>query len=348
MGSNSAERKTIAISTELAVVVFLASAGIVTLVGARLAGEADALADRTGLGEAVFGGVLLGASTSLSGIVTSFTAASHGLASLAVSNAVGGISAQTTFLVIADLLYRRVNLEHAAADANNMLMAAVLLLMLSVPLAAAAAPPVAVMGVHPASITLVAIYLFGARSSIGLRKQPMWRPEGTSDTRLDTPDDKSAYSRSSTRMIATFAVLSIVLAVCGFLIARTAAVISHDLGLSQTLVGAVMTAVATSLPELVTTLAAVRRGALQLAIGGIIGGNTFDVLFLSISDAAYREGSIYHAMTRPDSLMLVGSIMITAVLLMGLIMRERRGIGFEGAAILTIYAGLLGVLVYMG
>ena len=51
-----------------------------------------------------------------------------------------------------------------------------------------------------------------------------------------------------------------------------------------------MTAVATSLPELVTTLAAVRRGAAQLAVGGIIGGNAFDVLFLSASDVAYRDG----------------------------------------------------------
>jgi cation:H+ antiporter len=43
--------------------------------------------------------------------------------------------------------------------------------------------------------------------------------------------------------------------------------------------------------ELVTTIAAVRRGALQLAVGGIIGGNTFDTLFLTAADVSYREGS---------------------------------------------------------
>jgi Ca2+/Na+ antiporter len=57
------------------------------------------------------------------------------------------------------------------------------------------------------------------------------------------------------------------------------------LALSASIVGA---PVVTSLPELVTTLAAVRRGALQLAVGGIIGGNTFDTLFLTISDVGYR------------------------------------------------------------
>jgi len=106
-------------------------------------------------------------------------------------------------------------------------------------------------------------------------------------------------------------------------------------------VTAALTATATSLPELVTTLAAVRRGALQLAVGGIIGGNTFDVLFLSLSDAAYRDGSLYHAMGRADALLTVSVMAITAILLVGLIKRERKGIGFEGTAILAAYAASL-------
>jgi cation:H+ antiporter len=113
-------------------------------------------------------------------------------------------------------------------------------------------------------------------------------------------------------------------------------------------VGALLTATATSLPELVTTIAAVRRGALQLAVGGIVGGNTFDVLFLSLSDVAYRDGSIYHAMGERDALLIVAGILMTAILLMGLILRHRRGIGFEGTAISGIYAGVVALQVYLG
>ncbi len=321
---------------------------MVALAGVRITNLADRLADRTGLGEAVFGGILLGAATSLSGIVTSLTAATDGLASLAVSNAIGGIAAQTTFLVIADLIYQRVNLEHAAADANNMLMAALLMLLVSLPLAAAYAPEVAFFGIHPVSVLLFVVYLFGTRAAVLLKDRPMWHPQRTVDTRPDEPDDAAANRRSLTYMIVFFVLLSLVLAACGFAIARAGAVISESLGISQTVVGALMTAVATSLPELVTTLAAVRRGALQLAVGGIIGGNTFDVLFLSLSDAAYRDGSIYHAMTEADGLMMVGAIVITAILLMGLILRERRGIGFEGLAILATYFGLVAIQVSIG
>jgi len=131
----------------------------------------------------------------------------------------------------------------------------------------------------------------------------------------------------------------------GFAVARIAAEISDRFDLSDTVVGATMTAVLTSLPELVTTLVAVRRGALQLAVGGIIGGNTFDTLFLTLSDIGYRDGSLYHAITADDLFWLTVAMMMTAVLILGLIFRQRKGIGWESIGLLVIYAGALAVQV---
>jgi cation:H+ antiporter len=74
-------------------------AAAIALVGTRLTRVVDQLADRTGLGEAVAGAVLLGAATSFSGIVVSVTAAAKGNPELAISNALGGIAVQTFFLV---------------------------------------------------------------------------------------------------------------------------------------------------------------------------------------------------------------------------------------------------------
>ena len=111
---------------------------------------------------------------------------------------------------------------------------------------------------------------------------------------------------------------------------------------SETLVGVLATALVTSLPELVTTVAAVRRGALQLAVGGIIGGNTFDTLFLMASDIAYREGSIYHAVGMADFFWIAIALLMISVLLGGLILRQRQGparIGSESVLLLMIYGG---------
>ena len=100
-------------------VAFLAAAAVIAWFGIRMTKCARDLAHDTGMGEAMMGALFIGASTSLSGITTSITAAAAGYAQLAVSNGLGGIAAQTTFLAIADVVYRRANLEHAAASAEN-------------------------------------------------------------------------------------------------------------------------------------------------------------------------------------------------------------------------------------
>lgn len=106
--------------------------------------------------------------------------------------------------------------------------------------------------------------------------------------------------------------------------------------------GLTETVISTSLPELVTAIAAVRRGALTLAVGDIIGGNSFDVLFLAFSDVAYRAGSIYHAITDREIFVVSLTILLTGILLLGLLRREKYGvghIGFESFLILLLYIG---------
>src|SRR5690606_30905997 len=87
--------------------VLAVAAIVLVTAGVRFTRVVDRLADRTGIGEALAGAVLLGATTSLPGLITTITGAADGDAAFAVSNAMGGIAAQTTFLAVADLTYRR-------------------------------------------------------------------------------------------------------------------------------------------------------------------------------------------------------------------------------------------------
>jgi cation:H+ antiporter len=328
-----------------------AAAAVILFAGLRMTGLADRIADRTGFGEAVVGGVLLGAATSFSGTIVSLTAALDGRASLAFSNGVGGIAAQTAFLAVADILYRRANLEHAAAELANLFQCGLLMLLLTVPLLAYAARPVTILGIHPASIVLVVVYVTGVFATERLRNDPMWKPVDTVETRTDSPDDGDEPGKNAGGLILRFLLLMLLLGAAGWVISRVGSALTDRLGLSASLVGALMTAVVTSLPELVTTIAAVRRGALQLAVGRIIGGNTFDTLFLTISDAGYRDGSIYHAIERADLFWLATGLLMTAVLLLGLLYREKQGpgrIGWESVVLLGIYAGAIAVQAMVG
>ncbi|MEQ8356320.1 MAG: sodium:calcium antiporter [Kiloniellaceae bacterium] len=330
----------------LAFSVFGVAVVVIAAAGTQMAQVADRLADRTGLGEAITGGLLLGASTSLSGFITSVSTAAQGFADLAMSNAVGGIAVQTAFLAVADITYRRANLEHAAASVTNLMQGALLIALLSIPLVAGLAPPWTLFGSHPASFVILFAYIFGMRLTSQARREPLWGPTQTEETRIDVPEEPRG-GRALSRLLVSFGILLAIVGLAGYALGQSGIAISSKTGLSETIVGALLTAVSTSLPELVTTLAAVRRGALTLAVGGIIGGNTFDVLLVAASDIAYRPGSIYHATSEQPNFIIAVTILMSAVLLLGLLRREKYGfanIGFESLLILLIYVGGTAVL----
>jgi len=333
-------------SLTTSVALFVTAAIVVGVCGVMVTRKAEALARQTGLGQAIMGAVFLGAMTSLSGLITSVTAAYEGHPQLSVSNAVGGIAVQTTFLAVADIWYRKSNLEHAAASETNLVQAAVLVVLLCIPLVAGYTPDTTVLGVHPVSILLIAAYLFGMKLVSGAHRTPMWRPRLTPKTQ---PEEKAGKPGTHTHPLAEwagFAALSLVVVCAGWVIAEAGLSIIRQTGISEGIVGTLVTATTTSVPEAVIALAAVRRGALTLAVGDIIGGNTFDVLFLAFSDIAYHQGSIYHALASTQSFWLALSLLMAAILLLGLVRREEHGIGnigFESFLVLVTYLG--GVLV---
>lgn len=319
--------------------VLAACALTIAVVGTRLTRVVDQLADKTGLGEAIAGALLLGAATSLSGIVLSVTAAWKGHPELAISNALGGIAVQTLFLAVADVSYRRANLEHAAASAPNLLQNALLITLLALILLAPSLPEFTLWGVSPVTPVLFGLYIYGIILVKGARQSPMWKPSITDETRSDVPDD-SAETPTLTRLVVEFVVLMCVMGLAGWTLEPAATNVAAQTGLGQTAVGVLLTATSTSLPELVTSVAAVRRGALTLAVGGIIGGNAFDTLFTAASDIAYREGSIYHAVSEATIIWITLSLLMTSILMMGLVRRQEQGlagIGTESVAIIVLY-----------
>ena len=324
------------------VLTLLAAGLVIRYCGVWLTVRAEALARITGLGQAVLGAVFLGAITSLAGTVTSVTAAFEGHAELAFGNAIGGIAAQTTFLVIADMLHRRANLEHAAASEANLMQGALLIVLLAIPLIAIGMPSLTLFGVDLVSVVLVVAYVFGIRLVSRSHQWPMWSPRQTSDTQDPERTDSTREERDSLAQLwLQFLGLAVVVGVAGWFVARAGLGVVASTGLSETVVGTLFTSVTTSIPELVIAVTAVRRGALTLAVGDILGGNSFDVLFLVLSDLAYRDGSIYQAVSASQSSWLAVGILLTGILLTGFLRRERHGpgnIGFEGVLVLTVYA----------
>lgn len=326
-----------ALSFPAAVAAFGVGTVAIAVFGSRLARVVDRLADRTGIGEALAGAVALGGATSLAGMVVSVLAAGAGNASLAISNSVGGIAAQTAFIVVADLVYRRANIEHAATSLQNVFNSLLMIVLLAIVVVGVAAPPWTVAGIHPATPLLLSAYGYGLWLSRSVGERPMWIPRRTAETRPDVPDPR-AQQASLPRLGARFLGLAAAVAVAGYAVGRGGLALVETTDLGGTIVGTFLTSVSTSLPELVTAVAAVRAGALTLAVGGIVGGNTFDVLFVAVADGVFREGSLYAAATQADVFVLGWTMVLVAVVGAGLVRREREGIGFEGFTVLVLYA----------
>src|SRR6056297_3355830 len=160
----------------LAIILFVISTIVIATVGTLLTRTADQLADLTGLGEALFGAIFLGGTTSLPGIVTSVVAAYNGHPELAVSNAIGGIAAQTLFLSIADITYRKTNLEHAAASFTNLMQGVLLISLLAIVIIGMSGPELSVLRVHPLSLLVIAGYIVGSKMISKAKDRPMWSP----------------------------------------------------------------------------------------------------------------------------------------------------------------------------
>lgn len=322
--------------------VLIGAAAVIALCGVRLAACADRLADKTGWGEALMGGLFLAGVTSAPDFAATLTAAAHGYAELAMGNILGSMAANLVFLAVGDLTYRNANLEHAAASSGNLIQATLFITLMTIPLLGMLTPSFAVMAVHPATPVLLLAYLFGYHLVRRDLDKPMWKPQRTAQTVIDQPRRRRSREDSLPDLWLQFASLALLTAVAGWLLMIAAESLVESTSLSQTLVGTLFTAVFTSLPELVTTLAAIRFGALTLAVGNILGTNCFNVMVIAAADLAFRGGSIYHAVGSQQLVWSALSILLTAILLLGLLRRERYGIariGFESFLVLLVYVG---------
>lgn len=122
----------------------------------------------------------------------------------------------------------------------------------------------------------------------------------------------------------------------GDLVVDCASQIALNFGLSQTLVGLTVVALGTSLPELVTSIVASRKGENGLALGNVIGSNIFNILMVLAMSAAVKPISV-NLFTVIDAICLVVFSLITLILCRS---RERLS-QMEGLIMLGMYTAYL-------
>jgi cation:H+ antiporter len=328
--------------------LFAVGGVLVWFAGARLSLNADVLAERSGLGHAFIGALLLGGITSLPEAATTISASYIGNAPLAVNNIFGGIALQVAVLAMADLVMPGPALTARIAGPNVMLQGALLVLVLTVAAAGIVAGDVLVLGVGLWAtgvfvVSVLAFFLMHAS-----RERTPWMPRVPFDSKaaaVAAPAD--TRSRSTGAIVLGLSVAALVILGAGFLLAQTGDALAEQTGLGSGFVGAVLVAVATSLPEISTTFAAVRLGSYAMAVSNIFGANILDAAILFLADVVYPGPAVLNEVGLFTAFGAILGIAVTAVYLVGLLERRQRvvlGMGVDSLLVLLTYLGGVAVL----
>ena len=297
---------------------FIGLSAVVVVAGTYLSRFADVLAERTGVGHTMGGMLLLASATSLPELAVDCKAALIGQPDIAVGAVLGSSIFNLLILGTLDLLLVRRDRIISPRSSSHLLPAVTTVLLSAIVVAFIVLDlPLQIGAIGLGTLLAFLFYLFCLRM-IYIEQMT---GERESD---DLSDDTNAMSTP----IATAGYLAstIVILLSASALAPTAEELAKVTNLGGTFIGSTLIALTTSLPELVTTFAAIRLGAFDMAFGNILGSNAFNVAILFPVDWFYTSGTKSLLRDAETSNALTGSavIIVTSIVIMALIFRPRR------------------------
>ena len=244
-----------------AAVVFIIGLVLTIKGGDWFVDSASWFAEATGIPKFVVGATIVSFATTLPELLVSVRAAMNGSAQLAIGNAIGSVTANTTLIMGVSLVAMAgvISRKSYSLKGGLLLSAIVLLTLLSVN--------------HSlptwSAFVLWAIFIVFMISNV---------IEGKKASESDEFDVYEKNEIPSKVIFFVIGTLSIILG-AEFLVS-SAKTIASGIGISETIIGFTVIALGTSLPELVTTLTAIRKKENSLSVGNIIGANIIDTTLI--------------------------------------------------------------------
>ncbi len=321
---------------------FFISAALIVLAATQLAKYGDIIAIRTRLGGMFIGILLLAAATSLPEVLTSISSLNQGSPNLAAGNLLGSNTINMLLLAVIDLisrnqrLLRKAALKHALTGSLAVFMIGLVVFFILADI------DLKIGWVGVDSLLIIGAYIVAVRLIQG-----NVQPHSTDHAKPEIPTDTPSLRHGMIGFIAAAGALIFITPV----MVSSSNEIAEITGLGATFVGSTLVALVTSLPELVTTIAAIKIGANDMAIGNLLGSNMFNVFAVGLTDFFYTQGR-FLAVIDP-SFVLVGTLglLMTGMALIGNLAKLERRIFFielDVLALIVIYIGGMILLYYRG
>lgn len=322
---------------------FIACAALIGVAGYQLSRHGDAIAQRTGLSGSWIGLALLATVTSLPELATGVTSVTVARApNLAVGDALGSCVVNLVFLVLIDFfsrqqpVWRRASQGHVLAGAFGVVMLGFTLVSLLMGQvrpasglgASAASPP---FGMSLTAPILLGLYLVAMRTVFAYEREH----------RMPAQDEPAAGLPSLRSSVARFALAACVVAGAGIWLPFVASDLATAMAWNKSFVGSLFVAMVTSLPELAVTISALRLGALDMAIGNLLGSNLFNVFIIAVDDVFYRPGALLASVSPLHAVTAGSAITMTGLAMVGLFFRPSgrvlRAVGWVSLGLLAMY-----------
>ena len=265
-----------------ALLLFAGSAVVVIFSGVFLSRYGDALAELMGWGRLWVGTILVATATSLPELVTSITAVSRNDPELAGGNILGSNMVSMFTLAMVALLFGGAHFFRRVSPEQKFLVLTAISLTSFAVILGAFNLGISFLGVGLASVLVLALYV------AGMRLVYVTRPQETVEAEADSSDEPPSLRKAW--MFFGLASVGVILA--AVILVYSVEQIADITGLSTSFLGVVAVALVTTMPEASTTIAAVRSGALDLAVGTLYGSCVFNILILALADPFYRQGTL--------------------------------------------------------
>lgn len=319
-------------------VEFIALAAAIVFGGSRLSKYGDVIAEKTGIGRAWTGLILLASITSLPELFTGVSAVTvAGVPDIAVGDVMGACVFNLMTLALLDPMDRsspifsKIGQTHVMSAGFGILMLGVVSVSI---LLESAAPSAMSIGIYTPIIAVA--YIVGIRTIYYYEKKFIVKLVQEAAERLK-------YTEISLkRAVILYAANGLLVTIAAVFLPFVAGRLAGQTGLGASFFGTFFVAMVTTLPEFVVSFSAVRIGAYDLAIGNLLGSNMFNIALLAVDDILYAGGPLFSDISSAHATTGLMAMIMTSIALLSISYRpERKAVmrfGWDSLSMLAIGA----------
>jgi cation:H+ antiporter len=302
---------------------FLLCAAIIFFSGTKLSYCGDQIAEITGMGKAWFGLIMMASVTSLPELFVGISSARIiESADFAVGDILGSCAFNLAILSLLDVFSKKTTLFSIAAQSHVLAGALGIVLFSFVGIGLFVPYDFKLIDwIGISSIVFIVIYLISIKLVYQYEKNH------------PTPNDPSKVlelqnKTSLKKVVLWYALNALVVIGAALLLPYFAENLSNQTGLNKSFTGTVLLAASTSLPEVAVSVAAIRMGAIDMAVGNLLGSNLFNIFILAIGNFFYRKGHILVDASESNIISVFSIITMTAIAIIGLTYRSKNKLFF--------------------